>query len=500
MAHIINDPTGATTYLTTHEAFPNNANTLRIFQVCASVDTVFDTCGLTVRQKLSLIRQGINTVPRLRLLGTTYESIRNSLKPIMALPVTRGGCEFGINIITSLAALTSFYQDRRRRGLLLHANIFDDEALDSWMDRVINVADDDSDDELVPGPGTLTVDNFLMWKESLDLKLRSMIGHAQAPLYYVIRPPLPPNHDGTFDDAEEKLIYETRQQGHEWRKDNKKVARYVLGLVQPTDGFQWIRDIPTSDGKAIVQELVDHYEGEGHSQRNVESARYTVETLVYQNESVFSWETFSTRIKQAFDILQRHNVPVPLSEQLHTIRKKVRTSNTEFNALAKGVLTGNHDQSLTWHLSQVAVHVATEFPRGIHSKTLYKRKVSAIHEVPQEEERPYKIQRRNGKEFCNGIDVTTRVRRYPHAEWRKLPKALQREIYNAKRNSDTAPAPHGPQVSELQATVAAMNVQIEELRRHAAGTNTRNGDQDDRDNRRVSFGPPTGQLQRPRDT
>lgn len=495
MAHLIMNPTSATAFLTTNMT-PNLPNTVAILHVCAAVNSVFDVCGLTDTQKLALIRQGINTMARLRLLGCTCDEIRNSLKPVMALSRARGGCEFSINIITSLAALSGFYRDCRRRGLPLDPLSFSHASLDEWTERILQT-DDDSDDELVPSPGNLNIDNFLTWKEALDLKLKSMRGSAHTPLYYVIRPDLPPGH--LLVNAEDRLIHETRQQGPEWNKDNKKVARFVLGLVQPTDGYQWVREVSPFDGRGIVQALVNHYEGEGHSQRIVESARHTVSNLIYQNESVFSWETFSTRLKQAFDILNRHGVPVPLPEQLHTVRRKIKTANLEFNALAKGVLTGNHGQSLTWHLSRVAVHVSTEFPRALTQRSSFKRKtISSIEggtAVGNTVE--YQVETRNGRRYCNGVDITEKVKRYDPEDWKKLPRKLQQEIFTAKRTSKRARA---VDISQLMVTVAEMNSRLDDLRQHATGTGDATVDadpnQDRGDNRRVSFGPPTGPLRR----
>ena len=498
MAHLIVNPTSATAYLTDNVA-PNLPDTVAILHVCSPVNSVFDVCGLTDRQKLALIRQGINTMASLRLLGNTCDEIRDSLKPVMSLRANRGGCEFSINTITSLAALSSFYRDCRRRGLPLDPFSFTSASLDDWTERVLQ-ADDDSDDELVPSPGKLDIDNFLTWKEALDLKLKSMRGSAQTPLYYVIRPDLPHDYGDSPTNAEDKLIYETRQQGHEWNQDNKKVARFVLGLVQPTDGYQWVRDVSPFDGRGIVQALVNHYEGEGHSQRIVESARHTVSNLVYQNESVFSWETFSTRIKQAFDVLHRHCVPVPLPEQLHTVRRKIKTSNPEFNALAKGVLTGNHAQSLTWHLSQVAVHVSTEFPRTLSQRSSFKRKnISSVASGATEQNDPdYHVETRNGRRYCNGVDITEKVKQYDPADWRRLPRTLRREIYTEKRS--TTKRARSADISQLMVTVAEMNTRIAELRQHATGDGNgiadADGNQEGGDGRRVSFGPPHGPLRR----
>ena len=88
-----------------------------------------------------------------------------------------------------------------------------------------------------------------------------MKGEAGVSLYYVVREDLPAGHDFQFD-MEEQRLHQIRQDGHEWNKDNKRVAQYILSLVQPTDGFEWVKAISKTNGRAIYQALVRHYQGD----------------------------------------------------------------------------------------------------------------------------------------------------------------------------------------------------------------------------------------------
>jgi hypothetical protein len=90
---------------------PNAANMALIFQCCPAVNAVFGICGLNERQKLALIRQGINSIAKLRLLGKDRSAIQALIKPISTLSLICGRTEFRINIITALAALVRFYDD-----------------------------------------------------------------------------------------------------------------------------------------------------------------------------------------------------------------------------------------------------------------------------------------------------------------------------------------------------------------------------------------------------
>jgi hypothetical protein len=89
MANITN-AAEATSHLVENPV-PNAANTVLIFQFCPAVNAVFAVCGLNERQKLALIRQGINSIAKLRLLGKDRSAIQALIKPITTLSLIRGG-------------------------------------------------------------------------------------------------------------------------------------------------------------------------------------------------------------------------------------------------------------------------------------------------------------------------------------------------------------------------------------------------------------------------
>jgi hypothetical protein len=122
------------------------ANTLVIFQVCVAVDTVFDLCALNARQKLALLHQGINTIPKLQLLGTKQDDLFNKLKPSTLLPLNRGGCEFTIDAVTNLTALVLFYKDHKQCGQTPNLNAFGQAELNEYVKRITE-GDEKSDEE-----------------------------------------------------------------------------------------------------------------------------------------------------------------------------------------------------------------------------------------------------------------------------------------------------------------------------------------------------------------
>lgn len=430
MALVLADPEACTTHLVEHPV-PGANDVLQILNVCGDVDAVFITCGLNDRQKIALIRQGVNTIGRLRLLGRTRKTIQEMVKPLSTLAVNRGGTEFGLNIVTHLTALVQFFVDRRRLSLPLDPASFTNVVRDDYVSKVLDEDDQssDSDDDEVEGPGKFKVDDFPTWKEGLSIKLRSMRSEAGVPLYYVIRSTMPANHDFRGDTDEER-IHQVRQTGHEWNKDNKRVAQYILSLVQPTDGYEWIRNLPKSNGRAIYSALTAHYEGE-HAATIITQANQTIQNLAYTNQQTFSWEIFSTRIKRAYDRLEENQVVIPIHEKLRVVKTKINTRNIEFNMLAKTALSydpGFPNRSLTEYMSRVAEHVAAEFP--VTQQGHGQRHRASVSQVESE---PPRIETIDGKSFCNGVDITDKIRSYTSEEWKLLPRQIKREVMNSNR-------------------------------------------------------------------
>jgi hypothetical protein len=188
---------------------------------------------------LALIRQGINLIAKLQLLRKDCLAIQVLIKPILMLSLMHGGTEFGINIIMALAALVWFYDDRRRLSLGMGAAQFEAVQLAEYEGELMNEDSDssDSDEEEVEGPGKLKVDDFITWKEGLNIKLQTIKGKAGISLYYVVCEDLPANHDFQ-GDIEVQHLHQIKHDRHEWIKDNKQVAQFILCLVQPTDGFE----------------------------------------------------------------------------------------------------------------------------------------------------------------------------------------------------------------------------------------------------------------------
>ena len=66
-------------------------------------------------------------------------------------------------------------------------------------------------------------------------------------------------------------------------------------------GWEWIRDFDVSKyGRGAWKALNEHSNGSGHVSRCVEYAKAKLEKLHWSNEAVFSYDKYSTAMKQCF--------------------------------------------------------------------------------------------------------------------------------------------------------------------------------------------------------
>jgi hypothetical protein len=134
MALVLANLADGTVYLLDNPV-PSPTNTLVTFQVCIAVTSIFDICALNARQKLALLHQGINTIPKLQLLGTKQDDLFNKLKPSTSLPLNCGSYEFTIDSVTNLTALVLFCEDHRQFGQTPNPNAFGQADLDEYVSQ-----------------------------------------------------------------------------------------------------------------------------------------------------------------------------------------------------------------------------------------------------------------------------------------------------------------------------------------------------------------------------
>ena len=107
----------------------------------------------------------------------------------------------------------------------------------------------------------------------METYLGQLVGSGRIPLRYVIRRRENPELGTIFQTEQEQNMAMAPLTGLAYQRDNAKVYGIIKQLVLEGPGRSYIlRYDSTSDGRAAWFALINHFEGDGFRNRNVEEA------------------------------------------------------------------------------------------------------------------------------------------------------------------------------------------------------------------------------------
>ena len=218
------------------------------------------------------------------------------------LSATRGGVVFATVQVRRLCVLAYWIEIAHLCGNDITEANFTAEALtQSLADFRVYDLNKDSDDS-VDKPDIFSYSKWVKWHDSVVIHLRGTKNVTKnIPLYYIICSDEPPANP----TLEEHIIYHAAHQGVTYNTDNQNVHRILAKLTNGTDADQWIKEYNrTQDGRAAWNALCQHYDGPAEGDKRVTVACHDLKTLHYKNESSFSFETYSTKMRKAFSVLK----------------------------------------------------------------------------------------------------------------------------------------------------------------------------------------------------
>jgi hypothetical protein len=171
--------------------------------------------------------------------------------------------------------------------------------------------------------------NASTWKvfaEAMETYLGQLIGSGRIPLRYVIRRRENPEIGTIFQTEQEQNIAMAPLTGPAYQHDNAKVYGIIKQLVLEGPGHSYILHYDsTSDGRAAWFALINHFEGDGFRNHNVEEAYATLEHLAYEGEKKgFSFEKFIECHMDCYLELARHNDPVLESKNVRDFLTRIK--------------------------------------------------------------------------------------------------------------------------------------------------------------------------------
>ena len=101
----------------------------------------------------------------------------------------------------------------------------------------------------------------------------------------------------------------------------------------------------------------DHYDGPAEGDKHVTVSRANIDQDFYKNDSIFSFDIYTTRLKHAFDTLWQYNQPKRNYEEVKILLKQINKNNTQLTDCIKifcHSYSANFDDSATYLITQLA--------------------------------------------------------------------------------------------------------------------------------------------------
>ena len=90
----------------------------------------------------------------------------------------------------------------------------------------------------------------------------------------------------------------------------------------------------SQDGSAMMASLHTHFLGPAQVQRNVQYAEAKHDRATYKSQAIYSFETFSTDLQEAFTLFGQYDAEIKQAAQIRLLCEKIHTEKADFNAAA----------------------------------------------------------------------------------------------------------------------------------------------------------------------
>ena len=282
--------------------------------------------GLTANQAIALGSNG--WVDTIDFEGYSTNDIQSWITTTARLPASRGGEIFPSTKTKRILALAYWVNRKILRGAAVDPDDFElaimTQALADYPIHDMRL--DEKDD--VDKPEQFSYDKWTDWQDSFVTFVKGKKSIRKAiSLYYVIREEPNPILPGDMEE-EDDIIYHALHNGAAFKADNKTVHTDLTELTNGTDADQWIKQHKrTQDGRLAWTQLCDHYDGPAQGDKRITIARSDIKLLHYKNESSFSFEQYSTRLRKAFLTLEQYKQPKHEKEKVQVLLDQMNTSD-----------------------------------------------------------------------------------------------------------------------------------------------------------------------------
>lgn len=405
----------------------------------AGLRMALDVCGASEAQKDAIVDEGFNGMADLMILEE--KDITDMMSNLTKLPVNRGGTRIGAILTKKVKALVYWCREQDRQDLDLDANRFTaDELLSTLKRMAVETVEDDSKPEL---PTKFEPNKWVSWMKKVENYLWQVKGRNNTPLFYIVRKERD-NNSPPFTSVEEERVYQTAHRGPAYNKDNQKVFEILTQLLSGTMAWTWMSKYEASkNGKGAFAALRIHYDGPGQIEKRLGYARNILANTHYRSEKQYSFESYVTKLSEAFEILKDNNVEKAERDKVDCLLDGILSEN-QIVVTAKTNVRMNQAMRTSF---QIAVDHLSELIGSTFANASYAGKRPARNISRMETGRGGRGRGRGGRggrgggrgdnrskggKFHNGVDISDLTRNFTNEEWRKLSPEIMQNVRDAR--------------------------------------------------------------------
>ena len=341
----------------------------------------FIVCDLSEAQRDALTNEEGEGFTSLESFGhTTEKQISAMLKQLGARRPPADAVYFGMVATRNLNALAFWVRDMRRRNFEVEADDWTEELLSTTIEEM-EFGPKENEKGNLPELSKMKVGSaFLQWTIEARNKLMSMTGVTAVPLGYIIRAPLPEDHDGEFEDDDEALLYDAPLEGRAFDYDKKTVHQLLKNAVLGTNGWAWYKKTSKGeDGRKGWLALCDHYNGPGVVETRIAEATSLIKGTHYKDEMKFPMEQVVTNLRSGYTTLRENDCPLSDREEVDKFLGKINSSHLDIRtAISQIRSTPELRQSFEAAANFMLERVAITFPDGGAERASRKRKIADV--------------------------------------------------------------------------------------------------------------------------
>jgi len=332
----------------------------------------------------------------------------------------------GILVLNNLTGLIWYAKDMERRGLQKDPNAVDDDILrDGHLAHEAYVQNRDKGENIKQLEKWSEKNDFDDWDRKVTETLSLVYGRQYCPLAYVIRPDKPAGWDPMVDATNdyERLMYQLPLNGTAYNRDNEAVFSYIQLAVLQTPAETWIFDaVAGRDGRAAMEALRLHYEGDAELDVRATKAQQTLDTLTYSSERNMPFETMVTTLNKAYNTLKKQGQEFTDRSKVEQLSKRIKNPGNNIavsvainHMTSDPILKNNYTAATQYITSRMAqINSANVNAPG-------QRNARQISETDTD------------RNEYNGVDITDPFRTFTKDEWWRQLGKKGRELVEAKK-------------------------------------------------------------------